>query len=267
MGNSGKLSDEKESLKRKLMAMVLLEVSKPYQKMDCGLVDECIDFLMELEGKERLSKAEIKQRVNSIPFKGRVTALGSDVKKKIRAKRLALVAAVVALILIVFSIFTLASDTAFGDLLAKMGHSLMEIMDERTVEFDGVTMYNNDEIKRYKTVEELVKTEELDVLYPTWLPEEEKVVQVVHLREGEDERYIFQCDNPNYSIGVEIGSESHKEIKNNKCYQNINGNIVYYIAKEEFIQGYMIYKENVYTVGADTEENLFKIIKNLKELN
>lgn len=267
MGNKVEMSAERQSLKKKLMSIILLEVSKPYQKMDCGLVDECIDFLMELEGKERLSKAEIKQRVNSIPFKGRVTALGSDVKKKIKAKRLALVAAVVALILIVFSIFTLASDTAFGDLLAKMGHSLMEIMDERTVEFDGVTMYNNDEIKRYKTVEELVKTEELDVLYPTWLPDEEKVVQVVHLREGEDESYVFQSNDSFLSVIVYIENNLHEDIISFGKSKRINNNVVYYTTDGMFVQGYMKYRNNVYTIGADTEENLFKIVENLKEIN
>lgn len=267
MGSSGRMSTEKQSLKRKLMAIVLLETSKPYREMDSSLVDECIDFLMELEGKERLSKAEIKQRVNSIPFKGRVTSLSSDVKKKVRAKRLALAAAVIALILALFSIFTLASDTTFGDLLAKMGHSLMELMDERTVEFDGVTMYNNDEIKRYKTVEELVKTEELDVLYPTWLPENVKVSQVTYVIEGEKAEYSVLCNNPRYSVSIYMNRVIDEDLKNDCLLKEINKCEVYYFVEKDFVQGNFIYKETLYAVTADTEENLFRIIENLKELN
>ena len=87
MGNKQDMNALNQSLKDKLMAIILLETSKDYKDMDSDLVTECVDFLMELEGKERLTKAEIEQRVNEIPFKGKVTAIGSYTKKKIRAKR------------------------------------------------------------------------------------------------------------------------------------------------------------------------------------
>ena len=99
MGNRQDFSAEKQSLKDKLMAIILLETSKDYKEMDSDLVTECVDFLMELEGKERLTKAEIEKRVSEIPFKGKVTAINSYAKKKIRAKRIAIIAAVLAVLL------------------------------------------------------------------------------------------------------------------------------------------------------------------------
>ena len=65
MGNRQDFSAEKQSLKDKLMAIILLETSKDYKEMDSDLVTECVDFLMELEGKEKLTKKEIEQRVNA----------------------------------------------------------------------------------------------------------------------------------------------------------------------------------------------------------
>ena len=100
MGNRQDFSAEKQSLKDKLMAIILLETSKDYKDMDSDLVTECVDFLMELEGKQKLTKAEIEQRVNEIPFKGKVTAIGSYAKKRIRAKRLAVIAAILAVIVV-----------------------------------------------------------------------------------------------------------------------------------------------------------------------
>ena len=77
MGNRQDFSAEKQSLKDKLMAIILLETSKDYKEMDSDLVTECVDFLMELKGKQKLTKSEIEQRVNEIPFKDKVTAIGS----------------------------------------------------------------------------------------------------------------------------------------------------------------------------------------------
>ena len=104
MGNKQDFSAEKHSLKDKLMAIILLETSKPYKEMDSDLVTECVDFLMELEGKEKLTKSEIEQRVNAIPFKGKVTAIGSYTKKRLRAKRLAVIAAILAVIIALLGI-------------------------------------------------------------------------------------------------------------------------------------------------------------------
>ena len=53
----------KQTLKDKLMVIILLETAKDYKEMDSDLGTECVDFLMELEGKERLTKKEIEQRV------------------------------------------------------------------------------------------------------------------------------------------------------------------------------------------------------------
>ena len=267
MGNSGKLSDEKESLKRKLMAMVLLEVSKPYSEIDSSLVDECIDFLMELEGKERLSEAEVKRRVNEIPFEGRAASAVSDAKTKVRAKRLALAAAVIAFILVLFSIFTLASDSTFGDLLSEMGHSLMDILDNDSVEHNGVTMYNYDETRKYQTVEELISAEKLDILYPTWLPENVKVSQVTYISEGKEAEYNILCENPIHAVLIYPNQTINKEVKQDCLLKEINGYEVYYFTEKDFVQGDFIYKETLYAVTTDTEENLFRIIENLKELD
>lgn len=48
MGNNHDKATENQTLKDKLMAIILLETSKDYKKMDSDLVTECVDFLMEL---------------------------------------------------------------------------------------------------------------------------------------------------------------------------------------------------------------------------
>jgi len=61
----------KDELKNKLLSIILLENKKDYTEIDTDLIDECVSFLLELEGKERLTETEIKKKIEKIPFKGK----------------------------------------------------------------------------------------------------------------------------------------------------------------------------------------------------
>ncbi len=266
MGNKQDMNASKQSLKDKLMAIILLETSKDYKELDSDLVKECVDFLMELEGKQKLTKAEIEQRVNAIPFKGKVTAIGSYAKKKIRAKRLAIVAAILAVIIALFGIFAIASEDIFGNFLSKVGSDFFELFDDGKMELDGVTVHIPDEQKNYSSVEEFLKSEELELLCPTWLPENEKIVSVWYENFENTETYIFQCSNPLHSIEIKLNTKLTEKLKNNCTKKEIGDITVYYEYTYQYIQANFEYKNNCYNVNSDTEENLIEIIKNLKEI-
>lgn len=59
----------KEEIRNKLMSIVLVELEKEYKEIDSDLITECIDFITEIDGNEKLTDEEIKNRVKSIPFK------------------------------------------------------------------------------------------------------------------------------------------------------------------------------------------------------
>ena len=144
MGNNHDKATENQTLKDKLIAIILLETSKDYKKMDSDLVTECVDFLMELEGKERLTKEEIEQRVNEIPFRGKVKALNSYAKKKLRAKRIAIIAAVLAVLITLFGMLAIGSGDAVTDFFRKVGDSISTLLDDGPKEHSGITFYKND---------------------------------------------------------------------------------------------------------------------------
>lgn len=261
------MSAAKQTLKDKLMVIILLETAKDYKEMDSDLVTECVDFLMELEGKERLTKKEIEQRVKDIPFKGKVTALSSYAKRKIRAKRLAIIAAVLAVLIALFGIISVASGNTFSEMFRKMGESLYELLDGETMEYDNITFTKLNEKKTYSSIEELIKDEQIDILYPTWLPENEKIVKVWYLDEGGLENYTLQCGTPKHSVEIDLGTDVAEDITLECQKKEFVGYLVYYEVKPQFAQANFIHKNNVYLVKTDTEDNLFRIIENLKEIN
>lgn len=267
MENNHDRTAENQTLKDKLMAIILLETAKDYKKMDSDLVTECVDFLMELEGKERLTKEEIEQRVNEIPFKGKVTALNSYAKKKLRAKRIAVIAAVLAVLIALFGIFAIGSGDTVTEFFRQMGNSIHEFLDGGPKEHDNITFYKNDEIIIYSSLEEFQRSEDIDILYPTWLPENEKIIKIRYLMQGETVRYLLQTEIPEHSISINVNADLDGDFKLNCEQKEIAGFSIYYIKTTQFVQANFICDNNCYCVKTDTEDNLFKIIENLKEIN
>ncbi len=261
------MSAAKQTLKDKLMVIILLETAKDYKEMDSDLVTECVDFLMELEGKERLTKKEIEQRVKDIPFKGKVTALSSYAKRRIRAKRLAIIAAVLAVLIALFGIISVASGNTFSEMFRKMGESLYELLDGEPMEHDNITFIKPNETKEYSSIEELVKDEGIEILYPTWLPENEKIIKIWYWNENGLESYTLQSGTPEYSMDIDVGAVLPETLKRNCKERKIAGFSVYHEITPQYVQANFVYKNNVYRIKSNTEDNLFRIIENLKEIN
>ena len=268
MGNKNDFSAERQSLKDKLMAIILLETSKDYKEMDSDLVTECVDFLMELEGKERLTKAEIEKRVSEIPFKGKVTAINSYAKKKIRAKRLAVIAAVLAVLLAIFSIIAISFGCAEDNVVSRYVRYVVEFMNGgEQLKFENIELIKPNESKTFSSAEELVRHENIGILFPTWLPEDEKITKCWYIDDEIDgKHYIFQCNNPQYSLTVYIETPISDEIKTDNLMKTIGIFNVYILKEDSVVQGIFEHKECFYTIDADTEEDLLKIIENLKEI-
>lgn len=268
MGNMQDLSNEKRTLRDKLMAVVLLETSKPYKEMDGDLVTECVDFLMELEGKERLTKAEIEQRVKNIPFKS-TDNIYSKTKKRFRLKTLAAVAAVLAVLLAVFAAIAVATSyDPVMNLLKEMSYAITDLIDGDSVDVGGVTITKPDGTANYDTLEELLENEKIDILYPTWLPDNEEITSVWFIDDVHSDYYILKCDNATYSITVFLNEAITEEEKTILFLKEINGLMIYYsyFPLEGCSQAIFEYSGLRYSVSAYTEEDLFKIIENLKEI-
>lgn len=267
MENNHNKTAENQTLKDKLMAIILLETSKDYKKMDSDLVTECVDFLMELEGKERLTKEEIEQRVNKIPFKGKVMALNSYAKKKLRAKRIAIIAAVLAVLIALLGIFAIGSGGVIEDFFRKVGDSISEILNDGPKEHSGITFYKNDKTITYSSLEEFKESEGVDILYPTWLPEDEKIIEIRYMVQGETEMFLLQTEIPEHSMSIILNTDLDEDFKLNCTEKEVAGFFVYYIKTPQFTQANFVYENNLYRVKSDTEDNLFRIIENLKEIN
>ncbi|MBR4858838.1 MAG: hypothetical protein IKU08_06595 [Clostridia bacterium] len=268
MGNTHDMSNEKRSLKDKLLAIVLLEASKPYKEMDSDLVTECVDFLMELEGKERLTKSKIEQRVNNIPFIA-TDNIYTKAKKRFRLKTLAVIAAILAILFAIFAVVSVATSyDPVMNLLKEISHTITEMFDGESVDVGGVTINKHGESIEYASLEELLEKENIDILYPAWLPDNEEITSVWFIDDVHSDYYIFKCENSTYSINVTLNESVPDEEKANLISKEINGLSIYckYNDMNNYFQADFEYNGMLYSISTYTEEDLFKIIENLKEI-
>lgn len=268
MENELDYSLEKASLKQKLLAIILLESSKPYKKMNSALITECVDFLMELEGKERLTKEEIERRVEEIPFAGKTAGSASNMKKKALAKKIILIAAVIAILISLFGIFTVSREDDEVGLINSIGNAILEMVGGETVESGNITLIMPDEVRYYDSIEELLEEQKIDVLCPTWLPDDSEIAYVMYSLADELETYRFSYNNNvGFGVSVDLNQSVPVDVKAGCQTKEINGYLCYYFADAGFAQASFEYKNNLYTVNADTEENVFGIVENLKEID
>ncbi len=267
MGNKQDMYSSKQSLKDKLMAIILLETSKPYKEMDSDLVTECVDFLMEIEGKERLAKDEIKKKVDEIPFHGKITSFDSH-KKKIRTKRIIVIAAVLAILLTVFSILAISFTNVEDRLINRFANYFgEEAKPGEKMEFENIELIKPNDTKTYSSAEELVRDENIAVLFPTWLPDDGRITECMYVEEDICEKYYVFCSkDPECSISVYLDKKLSEKTKASNPIKNVDNHTVYLIKRDEYVQGDFEHNDYYYSVSARTEEDVLKIIENLKEI-
>lgn len=267
MGNEYNATADIQPLKDKLTALILIETAKDYREMDSDLVKECVDFLMELEEKQKLTQEEIKQKVDAIPFIGKVTTIGSQNKKKIKAKRLAIIAAVLALLLALFGLLASSGDKALQAYM-ELGDAILDMPPGETVEFNGITIEGNVlETKKFDSVEAMLAAENIEILCPTWLPNGEKIVSATYIRSSRDESYVLRCSDATYSIGIRFDIDELKAAKQYSVEAEAGGYKFYYFAMDNYAQAELEHNGLVYSIKSYSKEELFKIIENLREIN
>ena len=141
------------------------------------------------------------------------------------------------------------------------------MIESGSLDNDDITYINPTETKTYSSIDELIKSENLEILYPSWLPGNEKIVTIWYLVEDGSKGYMLQCSTPEHSINIEPGIDLPEELKSNCIEKETSDYLVYYEKTPLYLQANFIYKNNRYSIKSDTEDNLFRIIENLKEIS
>lgn len=255
---------EKEELIEKVRALVYAEAEKSPKEMDDSFVSECVDFLMELEGRQALNEKTIEQNVARI--------LGRMNKKHISFRRLLIAACVAIILFILFMVSPMATDAGIFDIPeVKYNDIISKMLVGESRYFDGYEIIRESNPVRYKSVEKFLKKEKKDaVLYPEVFPDGESVARIhYHPELSSGESLSYGPDNGTSRVTVYFNSGLPEGIyESGLIPENIAGFECYILDEEdmEFVLCDFEHNGSRYHVTSDSYENIVLIIENLKEI-
>ena len=166
MGINNEYDLTKAGIIKKLEAIIDSELSKAYEEIDLSLVDECVNFLMELREEKGLTDEEISIKVEAIPFVGKSTSDKSQKRRKFGVRKALLTAAILIIIAMLGSIVASSFGTDAVDILRRIGHGIAEMVSGEKLDVGGITIVKPDSSEEYGTVEELLEKEHIHIIYP-----------------------------------------------------------------------------------------------------
>lgn len=251
------------------------EASKPLGEMDTEAIDAYVKILLRLQDKDtEVSSEFINEQVRKIfhPEETINTAPETvkTIKKQYNKKKVWLIAACITLLVALFSIVSGATEWNFFDFLAEKFGSVHSAPIDEDLDFNGETITINGKATTYSTVDKALKSEKIDVLYPSVLPDGSKITELVFNENGDIKEMSYIFDNPNLFSDIYFNTEiSQAEKEMSTEIMEINS-ITCYICEMEDISTTQItfeYEGNAYTFTHTDKAVLIETIKNLKEIN
>lgn len=263
--------ESNQALIKKLRAIIEIESLKPISEQDVDLIDECVDYLMELENGIELTDEELENGKKQIYM---LLDKNKKPQKKLKFKGL-LIAACLAIIMLLANFVALACGIDTVSILKEWGHSIIEMFEGEKEEYGGVTIIKENESLSFDSINDFKNNTSFDVLCPMVLPDgvELKKIKVTGSYDSQN-NYIstyytvaFITNNSSESIIVHTNPSYPKDFMNEPTLdkEEIYGYTCYFFVEDSTIQCTFVHKNVTYIIKSQNRSNLENIIKNLKE--
>lgn len=261
--------NDKNKLIEHLYDVMNTEINKPYEEIDADFIEACVELILELQGKNfTLSNEEIEDRVRKIPFVevSEFEAAAQRKRKKIKKRKILLIAAIVTLIITLIMSMASGNEYTFFDVFKHEYGSVFDTpvnvhMTEGNEEF----FYLGREVS-YKNPQDYYEAEGNVILYPTKLPGEIKLNEIIVV---EPLNYVILFfDSEITAFEIHFGCEVSQREKDSSVHYTTSNNILCYIERFEEVGEVQIYFEhngNYYMIGGTDEQILLNVIENLEE--
>lgn len=265
----------KDELIEYLCQTIHYEVEKG-EDADCDLIRECSDWLGELTAdKIVFTPEELEARLEAIksskdsrhahthkPYLHHPIA-----KRKVFARVTILVASFVLLSFLSLSVMAMHSgyDSVWTYISTNV-KTILEMDKGEAVTEGGITIIRNSEPKRYNTIDELLISEGLNVMYPFVIPNNQTITEIRYIDETE-EKYILYFGFSDNSYTLQVLNYYITNLGTINGYEcvSVNG-IDYHITSIDGISYHAICQYNgfEYAIDSPNYDDLINIINNMK---
>lgn len=246
------------------------EISKPLGEMNSEAVDNYIKILLHLQDKHvELSPEFIDEQVRKIFHKEEIAALetAKTTKKRYSKNKIWLVAACVAILVALFSILSFSSEKSVVDTLEDFFGTFEFIPFGKNVDIGDETYGKGGEKHLYKSINDFIEKEKLDLFYPS-----NALGNIEYISVGERDNQKIVClvfNEADTSITITLNSEIPQKILDVCNDQIILNGTEYYLCLIEDVnqaQAYFVHNNNMYRITHTDKENLMEILKNMEEI-
>ena len=255
-----------------LCQMIDNETDKPEDEMDFALIDECSAYLRELSDKAAEATKEQKQRILQ-QIKAHHNQTVKHVAKVLRPSwktaRKAVAIAIAAVLLLALTLSVIAKVKGYSSAWEYVKENIQKIIGLDAgdrVNDEGITLVKTDGVVAYKSIEELLQKEGLDILYPTELPDGVQITKISQQIVSEEEViYCYRFTDQSLSIAVSTASklwsgdlEKYERIENDVM-------LAYLLEKDDGSHQIVAYDGKYEYLICGTENDvLIKILNNMK---
>lgn len=250
------------------------EMAKNVDEIDMELVNECQEELAELMAEERTerfagqdaSTSAESEYAGNLSSRGRTHAKGHTACYAKKRIRLASLIAAVVILASFASLSVVASFKGYAsafEYVSAMAQALFNMNDGEVVEDGDITVIRNGNTERYSSIKDFVDECNLDIMYPTNLPEGLTIQNVVMVDLGDNKLSVeFVFNDTNISILINNYHSTNQEDLKNNNYSILKTECgVFCVIKKDMIYQGICYKDNnEYIVSADNYDYLTTLI-------
>ena len=250
---------DRESLAKWLGDIISEEMKKSDSEIDWDLVDECEAYLAELYSDVVISEKELKANIAKI--KASACNVTSSPKRSRKPRmRCLLAAGLAAALLFCCAVTAYAFVPQFRDAVQRV----LCLNPGTAVSEDGVTYVYYGQTNAYQSIEDLVLSEKLDIMYPHNLQEPLKIESIT--ASGNDDTLMYSIsfvDNA-ASISIKNGEIAVSDLSlENPPYKNQNEIVSYISSDNGIFIAVTVFNGYTYYVTAYDESQLITILESL----
>ena len=239
---------------------------------DIELINACAERMDELNGPlmteehfwaviNKVDAEMVSDKKETTPVDAPVNAPARVVKKRIIWKKVWLVAAIIVLLISAATI----TASAFGFNVFDYFKQVINLPVGGRVDQGDITFINSGKMKTYSSIDELLIEEEIDILYPSVLPNGAVIKQVnISKNANHGEAIQFITNDLSTIVSVDTNIEDF-EVTGYVESVDIEER-VYYLFSDNGFYAICNYDNCYYYIGSDSYENLILIIENMREV-
>lgn len=234
------------------------------------------DFIMEAADLDEIRKSfsEWDDEEDDVATEPEKT--GHKKIKRIPRIRKLLIAAVISVSLLLTANFA-AMAMGYDSLaiLKEFGDRIIEMFEGEKTEYKGITIIKEGESISLSTIDEFYSETELNVLYPSKLPDDMKINNIM-VSGSYDENYnydsqyyriFFSCNDIGTQVIVNTNPKASRKFMTNPNLKIdiINDHNCYIHTCEYGVKANFIHNNYVYYLNAPTYDDIVTIVSNMKE--